>query len=58
MFATSRRFLMRNNLKSFINGSKCRYSSYEGDGKTKVTVLNKDHDMGLMVNSFSVVSAI
>ncbi|XP_055312011.1 NADH dehydrogenase [ubiquinone] 1 alpha subcomplex assembly factor 3-like [Sitodiplosis mosellana] len=28
-------------------------SSYEGDGKTKVKVLNNDPDMGLMVNSFS-----
>lgn len=30
-------------------------ASYEGDGKTKVKVLNNDPEMGLMVNSFSQV---
>lgn len=33
-------------------------SSYEGDGKTTVKVLNNDPEMGLMVNSFSAVSYI
>lgn len=33
-------------------------SSYEGDGKTKVKVLNNDPDMGLMVNSFSEVNTL
>lgn len=31
-------------------------SSYEGDGKTKVKILNNDPEMGLMVNSFSEVT--
>lgn len=31
-------------------------SSYEGDGKTKINVLNNNPEMGLMVNSFSEVS--
>lgn len=31
-------------------------SSYEGDGKTSVKVLNNDMEMGLMVNSFSQVN--
>lgn len=30
-------------------------SSYEGDGKTKVKVLNNDMEMGLMINSYSEV---
>lgn len=33
-----------------------RHSSYEGDGKTKVKVLNIDFEMGLMINSYSDVS--
>lgn len=32
-------------------------SSYEGDGKTTVKVLNNDPEMGLMVNSFSQVNS-
>ena len=37
-----------------------RYSSggtntYEGDGKTSVQILNKELDLGLMINSFSQV---
>lgn len=32
-------------------------ASYEGDGKTKVKVLNSDPEMGLMVNSFSEVNS-
>lgn len=28
-------------------------SSYEGDGKTKVSILNKEVDAGLMINAFS-----
>lgn len=31
-------------------------SSYDGDGKTNVKVLNNDMEMGLMVNSFSQVN--
>lgn len=27
--------------------------AYEGDGKTSVTLLNKEHDLGLMINSYS-----
>lgn len=38
--------------------TKQSYSSYEGDGKTKVKVLNNDPEMGLMVNSFSEVSGL
>lgn len=30
--------------------------AYEGDGKTTVTVLNRDADYGLMVDGISVVS--
>lgn len=28
-------------------------SSYEGDGKTTVSILNKEVDAGLMINAFS-----
>lgn len=28
-------------------------STYEGDGKTKVTILNRETDLGLMINSYS-----
>ena len=28
-------------------------SSYEGDGKTSVSIMNKEVDAGLMINSFS-----
>lgn len=43
--------------------SKCRTNiryntSYDGDGKTKVKVLNNDFEMGLMINSFSEVILI
>lgn len=60
--------------RNFLNGSLIRRfdlnkvqsktinrsysSSYEGDGKTKVKVLNNDPEMGLMVNSFSEVSSL
>ena len=30
-------------------------STYEGDGKTSVQILNKELDAGLMINSFSQV---
>lgn len=28
-------------------------STYEGDGKTKVNILNRETDLGLMINSYS-----
>lgn len=28
-------------------------STYEGDGKTKVNILNRDTELGLMINSYS-----
>lgn len=28
-------------------------NTYEGDGKTKVQILNKEIDLGLMINSYS-----
>lgn len=28
-------------------------STYEGDGKTKVNILNRELDLGLMINSYS-----
>lgn len=45
-----------NTLCSDLMIRKHSNSSYEGDGKTNVKVLNNDMEMGLMVNSFSQVS--
>lgn len=60
MLATlSRRFLpttTQNLLKTIAISSRFQqYSNgaYEGDGKTTVTVLNKEYDSGLMVDTFS-----
>lgn len=41
-----------------LQPSIVRHCSYEGDGKTKVKVLNIDLEMGLMINSYSEVSSI
>ncbi|XP_013783847.1 NADH dehydrogenase [ubiquinone] 1 alpha subcomplex assembly factor 3-like [Limulus polyphemus] len=32
-----------------------RHYSYEGDGKTTVTILNKEEDEGILINSYSTV---
>lgn len=40
-----------------LQPSFIRHCSYEGDGKTKVKVLNIDMEMGLMINSISEVKA-
>lgn len=56
----AQRFLLR----SMLNGTKrinsvARYSlqtgtaSYEGDGKTTVSILNQEVEGGLMINAFS-----
>lgn len=31
----------------------CGTASYEGDGKTKVNILNRELELGLMINSYS-----
>lgn len=54
----SRRFLgnrTQNLVKSVVNASKFQYSNgaYEGDGKTTVTVLNKEVESGLMIDTYS-----
>lgn len=45
-------------LANITNGLRTtqRNSSYDGDGKMKVKVLNNDPEMGLMINTFSEVS--
>lgn len=47
-------------LANLSNGLKTtqRNSSYEGDGKMKVKVLNNDPEMGLMINAFSEVGLL
>lgn len=42
---------------STLQPSFVRHCSYEGDGKTKVKVLNIDFEMGLMINSYGEVSS-
>lgn len=67
MFKISKEILFSNGslIRRFnLNKVQCKTinrtysSSYEGDGKTKVKVLNNDPDMGLMVNSFSEVNTL
>lgn len=48
--------LAANQLRSSLI-SRNYSSTYDGDGKTTVRVLNNDPEMGLMVNSFSEVSS-
>ena len=43
------------NARSIINK---RHYSYEGDGKTTVTVLNQEIDAPLMIDAYSRVSAV
>lgn len=50
------RRLTTNPSRAGLVNRKYSNSSYEGDGKTNVKVLNNDMEMGLMVNSFSAVS--
>lgn len=45
-------------LTKLLQPSLVRHCSYEGDGKTKVKVLNIDYEMGLMINSFSEASVV
>lgn len=54
------RIFARTTLRTFRSGlSRARFSmqagtsSYEGDGKTTVSILNQEVDAGLMINSFS-----
>lgn len=57
IFSQSGSMIRRLTLNQLQNGLVKNYSSsYEGDGKTTVKVLNNDPEMGLMVNSFSEVS--
>lgn len=49
MLAASRSFIG----KAFKPRLPVRWASYEGDGKTTVSVLNKDRDDMLLVNSYS-----
>lgn len=48
--------LLGNTVCSILSHGPKRYCTYEGDGKTKAKVLNNDFAMGLMINSFNVVS--
>jgi NADH dehydrogenase [ubiquinone] 1 alpha subcomplex assembly factor 3 len=56
----AQRFILRSSLKSLINqNSVARYAihpgtaAYDGDGKTKVSIMNSDAESGLMINAFS-----
>ena len=42
--------------RSFHRSSKLNASSYDGDGKMTVTILNKDHEYGLMIDAVETVS--
>lgn len=47
---------MRSMAKHCYNSSRSMNagtSSYEGDGKTNVSILNKELDSGIMINAFS-----
>lgn len=44
--------LNRNLIKIKIN-QRTYGKTYEGDGKTKVQILNNEQDAGLMINSYS-----
>lgn len=39
--------------ESKFHGTGRNESAYEGDGKTKVNILNRELDLGLMINSYS-----
>lgn len=41
--------------RKLIRNSSGGTATYEGDGKTSVQILNKELDLGLMINSFSQV---
>lgn len=60
------RHLLAQSIRSLASGSRCRRlhtaqspalctSTYHGDGKTKVNILNRELDLGLMINSYSQV---
>lgn len=53
--STKVRHYVSNNLR-IVSTHRNYSSSYEGDGKTTVKVLNNDAELGLMVNSFSEVN--
>lgn len=62
MFKLCRKILnsqIKNQLKitsKFCEQKSTRWSgSYQGDGKTKVNILNMEIEMGLMINSYSQV---
>lgn len=48
--------LLNKQLPNGFNRIRHSSSSYEGDGKTKVKVLNNDLDLGLMINTYNEVS--
>lgn len=37
----------------YTTNHRMQTNTYEGDGKTKVHILNKELDLGLMINSYS-----
>lgn len=54
------RLLLRSTVNSFKrNHNLARFSlhagtaAYDGDGKTKVSILNQETEVGLMINAFS-----
>lgn len=56
----SQRILAKSSIQSLgklFNLARCNRqtgtSSYEGDGKTNVSILNKELDGGIMINAFS-----
>ena len=57
MFA--QRFLTRSVISGIKRLNVARYSlhegtaAYEGDGKTKVSIMNQEAEAGLMINAFS-----
>lgn len=49
------RMAFRSTIAKNICTSHVRQSTYEGDGKTSVSILNREADAGLLINSFSQV---
>ncbi|EAT39375.1 AAEL008811-PA [Aedes aegypti] len=49
------RTAFRSTIAKNICTSHVRQSTYEGDGKTSVSILNREADAGLLINSFSQV---
>lgn len=47
---------MKLNIYYFKNSTRTK-AAYEGDGKTKVRIINQELDLGLMIDTYATVSS-